>query len=221
MTDERLPRILDAASRLFILTGFQQTQINHIAKAAKISVGSVYTLFSSKQAIFSFALKCTIDPTFIDRQFELPITERLFINLEAEVAETFETISSQLSEHLNDRTYLFHDALSDAFDIISRYAAGCLMLEKNPDEHREMTRKYIRYREVFHHTLLSYVQRYMEEGQVRRLEQPALSVKFMVESLAWWGMHVRYDVFERPAGITQVLAKETCLDALTHAFMRN
>lgn len=67
MTDLRLQRIYEAASGLFINRGYAQTQFNHIAKAAGISVGAVYTLFTGKKAILDFIFQVVVAPDFLER----------------------------------------------------------------------------------------------------------------------------------------------------------
>lgn len=37
-----------------------------------------------------FVLKCTIDPEFLYQEFERPITNQLFVGLEAEIVAAFE-----------------------------------------------------------------------------------------------------------------------------------
>ena len=48
----RREAILDAAKRVFAENGFHQTAIADIARAAKLSYGSVYWYFDSKEALF-------------------------------------------------------------------------------------------------------------------------------------------------------------------------
>lgn len=45
--------ILNAAERVFAQTGFEQATIRAIAKTAGVSVGSIYGVFSSKDAIYA------------------------------------------------------------------------------------------------------------------------------------------------------------------------
>lgn len=56
MTDEakerRREQILKAAKRVFAKKGFHSTTISDIAKAARVSYGSVYWYFDSKEALF-------------------------------------------------------------------------------------------------------------------------------------------------------------------------
>lgn len=47
----RIEAILDAAERLFAVTGYEATSTNQIAAAARTSIGSLYQFFPNKEAI--------------------------------------------------------------------------------------------------------------------------------------------------------------------------
>ncbi|WP_413926828.1 TetR/AcrR family transcriptional regulator [Clostridioides sp. ZZV15-6598] len=44
---------------------YAKTQINQIAKAVEVSVGTIYLNFAGKKEIMDFILKCTIEPDFL------------------------------------------------------------------------------------------------------------------------------------------------------------
>lgn len=52
ITKEKQTRILMAATNEFAQNGFEHANINEIAKAAGVSIGSMYKYFSSKQDLF-------------------------------------------------------------------------------------------------------------------------------------------------------------------------
>lgn len=99
MTDERLYKIFDVASRMFIKQGYTRTQMNQIAKAAGIAVGSMYHLFKSKEAVYGFVIKCIISPEHIHGPLSLPITEKDFIGLEKEVHLVLINNSKEFDKH--------------------------------------------------------------------------------------------------------------------------
>ena len=77
--NDRIKSITDAATYLFLQQGYSKTQISHIAKAVGVSVGTIYLDFAGKKEIMHFVLKCTIDPAFINQNFERPITDDLSV----------------------------------------------------------------------------------------------------------------------------------------------
>lgn len=215
----RMDVIFQAASHLFINKGYARTQMKDIAKEIGLSTGMLYVYFSGKEDLLHFIMKGTIDPAFINREFELPVDPALFDSLEDEIMEAFEHNTKEFASHLNHlEDYPLEQMLSDAFDIISRYGTGCLMIEKNPDTLRKLVVCYKDYRKRFFDQMLAYVTGYMEQGTFRKVEQPAYCVRLIVETLCWWGMHIMNDAFELERDLPVETAKKVCLDNLIHAY---
>ncbi|WMJ87681.1 TetR/AcrR family transcriptional regulator [Anaerocolumna sp. MB42-C2] len=218
--ENRMELIFNAASHLFINKGYAKTQMKDIAKEIDLSTGMLYVYFTGKRDILSFLLKETIDPTFIAREFELPIRSELFDSLDNEIIEAFEENTKAFSAHLKDITnYPLEQMLSDAFDVISKYGIGCLLIEKNPDDLGKLTDYYKEYRQRFYTQVLSYITLYMQMGTFRKVEQPQYVTRFIIETLSWWGMHISNDAFETQKNITAQAAKNICMDNLLHAYM--
>ena len=218
--DARIAKIYDTASRMFIQQGYALTQIDHIVKEVGISVGSLYDLFSGKKAILKYILKCTIDPAFMERDIKLPVTEDLFENLDEEITEFLKENDLRFSEPLTRQAenYSFEQMLSDAFDVIQKYRVGCLIVEKNPAGCGKLIEFYQNYRKRFYHSILEFVKRYIDRGVVRKVESPERAVIFIVESMSWWAMDIKYDTFEPHDDISNEVAKKTCMDALINAY---
>lgn len=165
-----------------------------------------------------FILKRTIDPAFAEHAFERPITDDLFTGLEDEIIATFEKSGQDFASHLqNLAEYDFETLVSDAFDILARYAAGCLFIEKNQFEFKNLAQHYMGYRKQFLDTMMRYIQAFIERGTVRPMEQLELSTTLIIEILSWWAMDIRYTAFETRE-ISADLAKEICLDNILAAY---
>ncbi len=217
--ENRMNLIFDAASQLFINKGYARTQMKDIAKELGLSTGMLYIYFTGKRDILSFLLKGTIEPSFITQEFELPIRSDLFHSLDHEIMEAFEENTKAFSAHLDNITnYPLEQMLSDAFDVISKYGIGCLLIEKNPDDLGSLIRYYNEYRQMFYHQVLSYITKYMENGTFRQVEFPEYVTRLMIETLSWWGMHITNDAFETQHNITVATAKSICMDNLLHAY---
>lgn len=218
---QRMERIADAAARLFLQQGYAKTQISHIAKAVGISVGTIYLDFAGKREILHFILKCTVDPSFAEREFERPITDELFVGLEDEIAALFEKSEKAFAAHLQtDLTdYDFETLISDAFDLLAQYAVGCLFIEKNQFDFKKLAQRYMAYRRTFLDTMARYIRAFIDQGTVRPLEHLELSTTLIVEMLSWWAMDIRYTSFETK-DIPMDLAKQICMDNIMAAYKR-
>lgn len=219
--ENRMKLIYDAASHLFINKGYARTQMKDIAKQIGLSTGMLYVYFTGKRELLSFLLKGTIEPAFVTQEFELPISSELFDSLDDEIMEAFEQNTKVFSAHLDDITnYPLEQMLSDAFDVISKYGIGCLLIEKNPDDLGKLTAYYKEYRQKFYSQILSYITQYMQNGTFRQVELPQYITRLIIETLSWWGMHITNDAYEIQKDIPVETAKSICMDNLLHAYKR-
>lgn len=219
--NQRIKEISDAAVRLFLQQGYAKTQISHIAKEVGVSVGTIYLDFAGKKEIMHFILKCTVDPSFIERDFERPIRDDLFIGLENEIISLFEKSGNDFAAHLRNDVvgYDFETLISDAFDMLSRYAVGCLFIEKNQFDFKNLAEHYSAYRKQFFNSMMDYLKVFIEQGTVRPMEHLELSVTLMIEILSWWAMDIRYTTFETK-DIPVELAKQVCMDNIIAAYKK-
>lgn len=219
--NQRIKAIADAAARLFLKQGYAKTQISHIAKAVGISVGTVYLDFAGKQEIMHFILKCTVDPSFLERELERPITDDLFTGLDHEITALFERAGEDFAAPLEKgmEGYSFENLISDAFDMLSRYAVGCLFIEKNQFDFQNLAQPYLVYRRRFQDTMMRYLSAFMEQGTIRPLEHLELTTTLIIEILSWWAMDLRYTSFETME-IPVELAKQVCMDNIVSAYKR-
>lgn len=217
--NDRIKSIADAATYLFLQQGYSKTQISHIAKAVGVSVGTIYLDFTGKKEIMHFVLKCTIDPAFIERDFERPITDDLFVGLENDIVAVFEKTGNDFAKHLvNDAAdYDLEALVSDAFELLARYAVGCLFIEKNQFDFKFLAEHYRLYRKKFLETMTQYIKVFIKSGKVRTLDQLELSTTLIIEILSWWAMDIRYTSFETQ-DIPPELAKKVCIDNIISAY---
>ncbi len=213
----RLKTIYESASTLFIRQGYSRTQISHIAQAVGVSVGTIYHDFSGKKEIMQFVLKCTIDPDFMEKSLKRPITGEAFTNLEREIEETFTKVLRDFSEQTSRTETSFAAFISDAFDLVARYAAGLLFIEKNQYEFVKLAGYYRDFRNRFFETMTFYFNQYIERGAIRKPRFPQYAVAHIIETITWWGMDVRYCTFNQ-LDISREQAREVILDNLVPAY---
>lgn len=219
LLDTRIKSITEAATLLFLRQGYARTQISHIAKAIGVSVGTIYHDFAGKKEIMHFVLKCMITPNFIDRDFEKPITDEIFADIENEMILLLEQSGNNFAVHLENNIddYNFETLISDAFDLLARYAVGCLFIEKNQYEFMFLAKHYRAYRKKFFDTMSLYIESFIEHRTVREMDHLDLTTTLIIEILTWWAMDRRFISFE-VSDITLELAKEICMDNIISAY---
>lgn len=218
---QRIHVIIEAATLLFLRQGYSKTQISHIAKAVGVSVGTIYHDFVGKKEIMHYILKCTIQPSFSTRELEKPISDEHFAGLEQDIVKLFEKSADEFKEPLLRKlnNYSFEALISDAFDLLTRYAVGCLFIEKNQYDFPFLAENYRRYRKEFLSTMTEYLKSFMEEGTIREIDNIELTAVLIVETLSWWAMDMRYTSFET-SDIPIEAAKKVCMDNIISAYKR-
>lgn len=219
MHNERIKAIYNAAVKLFLQQGYSKTQISHIAKEVGVSVGTIYHDFIGKKEIMHFILKCAIDPCFIEKDFDRPITDKLFIGLSDEINNEFIRAAEMFAKHIKNVgiDYTFENFISDAYDFLERYSVGCLFIEKNKMDCPGLAEHYLLYRKKFISAMTEYVAGFMKKGMIRQLKHPELTTILIIETLSWWTMDMRYTSFQT-LDIPLELAKEVCLDNIISAY---
>lgn len=216
---QRINSITEAATSLFLRQGYSKTQISHIAKAVGVSVGTIYHDFVGKKEIMHYILKCTIQPEFAGKMLETPISDENFVGLEQEIVQVLEESAEQFEKPLlNDlEGYTFELLISDSFDLLSRYAAGCLFIEKNQYDFPFLAKHYKAYRKKFLSTMTEYLKAFMERRIIRKIDNIELTTILIVETLSWWAMDIRYTSFET-SNVPMKEAKAVCMDNIISAY---
>lgn len=217
--DDRIKEIADAATMLFIQQGYTKTQISHIAKAVGVSVGTIYLSFAGKKEILHYILKCTIDPEYGEQEFERPIKDTQFEGIEVEIVDMLQKINRDFASHLENeaKDYTLEEMISDAFDILYRYSAGCLFIEKNSFDFPDLAQHYRECRSDFLAAMKQYFEIFVKKGIVREPENLDLSITLIIEILSWWAMDRRFTSFEL-CDVSEELAKRVCMDNIITAY---
>lgn len=216
---QRIQAIVEAATSLFLKQGYSKTQISHIAKAVGVSVGTIYHDFVGKKEIMHYILKCTIQPEFADKMIETPISDENFEGLEEDIVRIFEESAEEFQKPLKDnlRGYTFESLISDVFDLLSQYAAGCLFIEKNQYDFPLLANHYKAYRKRFLSAMTEYLKAFAKNGTIRKMDDMGLTTMLIVEILSWWAMDVHYTSFET-SDISSEAAKKVCMDNIISAY---
>lgn len=218
---QRIQAIAKAATLLFLRQGYSKTQISHIAKAVGVSVGTIYHDFVGKKEIMHYILKSTIQPSFSEQELETPISDDNFAGLEQDIVKIFKASAVEFKEPLLQElnNYSFEALISDAFDLLTRYAAGCLFIEKNQYDFPFLAENYRIYRKEFFSTMTEYLKAFIEKGIIREMDNMELTTVLIVETLSWWAMDMRYTSFEI-SNIPIEAAKKVCMDNIISAYKR-
>src|SRR5207247_7002210 len=73
MPDDRLERLVDCATEVFIAQGYRRTQMADVATALGVAKGTLYLYVESKDALFDLVARCADDDHPFEELPALPI----------------------------------------------------------------------------------------------------------------------------------------------------
>ncbi|MDR3345493.1 MAG: TetR/AcrR family transcriptional regulator [Oscillospiraceae bacterium] len=219
--DERPEKILASAAELFIKVGFRKANMDELSRGSGVSVGGIYDFFENKTCVFYAALKQIIDHAFCGSITAFPLRQADFVGLESEctaaMAEFVQTFGAPLRKRRDDYTYA--DMLSDAFDMLSPFGMGSLLLKANPRVCPVVFKYFNKTCVELHKLFDGYLRLFQSRGEIRPLADTDLPARFLLESIYWWGSMIHYKDFDPAnAHIPRDLAKLVCTQALYRAY---
>lgn len=154
-------RVIDAARELFEAKGYQETTIREIARQAGVSVGSVFTNFSSKGDVLSQVMADRLDALYAE-------LDRVIPHLHGSTADRLRTLFSIHYAFEKTRTRLFLAHIAAAFDL-------SLTPESRPYGRTPRLKQMIR----------DCVTDGMERGDVDAAHDPDVIVDALMAAYAW------------------------------------
>src|SRR5713101_5799584 len=71
--DDRLARLVECATEVFITQGYRRTQMADVATALGVAKGTLYLYVTSKDALFDLVARCADDARQLENLPALPI----------------------------------------------------------------------------------------------------------------------------------------------------
>jgi len=217
-TEEKIETICSQAEWYYIRAGYHNTQISNIAKSAGVAVGSIYTIFTGKKALFQYVL---LRVFHIQHKIMggkgLPIEE---ISQDVFMKEIRTCIDEVIKFGLTEPSVLpsFEEFIASVFDMMDAYGPAFLIFERNQMDFEKMCSIYAERRLEFIKYFQECIVEFQKRGEVRELDDLYYHARLMIETISWWGMHVRYDI--RDIVVSQDISRRVVIDALLHAYRK-
>lgn len=220
--DKRLQNIFDSASDLFINKGFEQTKMKDVAYNAGVSVGSMYDLFKSKNALLDFIFSATLDQSTLSTSHDFPIDTQEPDSLIKQIEHTYVSETQTINKHLlSNKTYGLEQVVKDLFVTFNKYGRYFLILEKNPELNSKLIALYKEYRNELYDNLGKYLKAASESNQLRKIDNPNYDAVIIIDLIFWWSTHKRYDSFESSKNNYSVEdVKKSVVALVTHGYQK-
>ena len=199
-TPERLLAIVDAATEVFAQTGFAATQMVDVARAAGVSVGTLYNYVEGKGALLLLCAERPFADITENRPLPVPAPDR---------AELLTRLEATLDQHV--RVAALDDALTrgvqpengsaqmqaiveDLFVLIATTRVAADAMERSARDAPDLAELfYRRVRVRLLDQLIGYCEQLDRLGRLPQPLTPELAARFVLETVTWWARHRHRD----------------------------
>ena len=211
-----MSRIINAGFEAFHHHGYKLTQMSVIASIMDASVGSIYNYVKGKKALFELCLLEAFTENFLNNSSELPFEGMEHQKMvEGYISPSLERLSLEQKKYYRTNP-LLNDVVATLFSYMSHYWKGIKLLDTTSDQWPSLYQLYYDFRSDVLSQLTQYVKHGVETGVFRPVQNIRLSSRLILENIAYFAMHRRYDMFL--SDMDEMSALVVVQDAIVHAY---
>ena len=209
---DRLDQLADAALTVFGRTGFRLAQVDDIAAEMSVAKGTVYGYVTSKEALFALALESVMHPGALPPR-PLPIAApgeaELLARVRDRIAElgALPALQTALARRgPADAGRELTGILDELWEMLAATRRAADMIERSARDWPELAEVfYVGFRRQLIASLASYLEQGARRGELRPVEHPEVTARFVLESVVWFASHRHGD--PDSAGISDDMAR--------------
>ncbi len=224
--DDRLARLVDCATEVFIAQGYRRTQMADVATALGVAKGTLYLYVESKDALFDLVARCADDAHPFEKLPRLPIrTPKLGATLKY-VRERLakNQVPAALTTALGrtrvpDPRAELEEIVRELYDALARNRRGIKLLDRSAPDHPELAALWF---EGARGGLVGLLGQYLGGRSRRKLLRPvpdaAVAARLLIETVVFWAVHRHWDPHPQP--VDESVAKETVVRFIVSALAK-
>jgi len=226
MPAQRFQDLVDAATAVFIAEGYRRTQMADVAEALGVAKGTVYLCVESKEALFDVALRYADAPRPIAAPPALPIPTpargRTLRYVQERLARdpASPTLQAALGRgRVRASSEDLARILREVLQAMTRNRVGIKLVDRCAAEYPELAEVWFgRGRGALLAQLTAYLEHGIELRRFRRVPDPAVAARLVIETLVFWAVHRHWDPAPQP--VDPRLVEETVVQLLLDALVR-
>ena len=224
--DDRLAKLVDCATEVFIAQGYQRTQMADVAKALGVAKGTLYLYVESKDALFDLVARCADDARPFEKLPTLPIrtpkpaaTVKYIRERLAKQQVPAALTAALATKRVADPRAELEGIVRDLYDALARNRRGIKLLDRSAPEYPELAALWF---EGARGGLVGLLAQYLEDRSRRKLLRPvsnaAVAARLLIETVIFWAVHRHWDPHPQP--MDEAVAKETVVRFLVNALAK-
>jgi len=227
----RFDDLVRQATEVFIAHGWRQCQMADVAEAVGVSKPTLYLYVESKEALFALCCQYSDDPAKLEIPELLPVptpppgtaVESLARKLASAAAMPVlrEALTRSRADDIETE---LRGVVEELWDIVHANCRTLKLLDRCSD-HPEVGPRWVEEGRLGPRAKLTeYVASRVSSGQLTAYTEPRLLARVLLETVATWAMHIRWDRSPEPftpaslrPGVTDFIVRGLLPEAAAHA----
>jgi AcrR family transcriptional regulator len=226
MPDDRLARLVECATEVFIAQGYRRTQMADVARALGVAKGTLYLYVESKDALFDLVARCADDANPFEKLPALPIRtpkpgatlkyvrERL---AKSQVPVALTTALGR--KRVPDPHAELEGIVRELYDSLARNRRGIKLLDRSAPDYPELAALWF---EGARGGLVRLLSQYLEDRRrrklLRTLPDAHVAARLLIETVVFWAVHRHWDPHPQP--VDESMARETVVRFVVSALVK-
>ncbi|MGH7788376.1 MAG: TetR/AcrR family transcriptional regulator [Candidatus Binatia bacterium] len=219
---ERLARLVECATHVFIVQGYRRTQMADIADALGVAKGTLYLYVESKEALFDLLLRCADGAHPLPALSALPLPTPAPGATIAYVGELLtanqdvSALSAALRQRGRDPRREIAAITGELYDRLAQHRLGIKLLDRSAVDQPELAALWFGgARGGMRGALEQYLTARIRSRQLRPVPDVAITARLVLETLVFWAVHRHWDA--HPQAMDETKARAAVIHFIVEA----
>ena len=220
--EDRLSRLVEVATGVFIDQGFRHTRMDDVAEALGVAKGTLYLYVASKEALFDLVCRSADQP--FDPPTDLPVkspppgSTTRYIAGRLAAGQVMPALAEALGGRKRDIDGELAAIVGDIYDALARNRVGIKLVDRSARDIPELGQLWFGGARTFLvDALVHYLTDRARTGRLRAPVDTGVAARFVVETCAFWAVHRHWDV-GRP-GVPEDRIRAAVIDLVKAALL--
>jgi AcrR family transcriptional regulator len=220
---DRLERLVEAATRVFVEQGYRRTQMADVADALGVAKGTLYLYVESKEALFDLAVRAADAPRPLRLPGPLPLrtpktgATLRYVRERLAAGGQLATLSAALQrKRTADTRAELRGICEELYAVLAGNRHGIQLIDRSARDQPELAALWFEgSRGGLVQLLAEYLRRRIGQRALREVPDVEAAARLILETLAFWAVHRHWDSHPQP--IADEVAKATAVSFVVNA----
>ena len=220
---DRLDRLVDVATRVFVEQGYRRTQMADVADALGVAKGTIYLYVESKEALFDLVVRAADAPRPLRLPGSLPLRTpkagATLRNVRERLAAggRLSTLTTALQrKRTADAGTELRGICEEIYAVLARNRYGIQLIDRSARDQPDLAALWFEgSRGGLVQLLAEYLRRRIDQRALRDVPDVEAAARLILETLAFWAVHRHWDSHPQP--IRDDVAQATAVSFVVNA----